>query len=47
MNLGILSYIFMVIVIMAISNIAESSAQAVPSKPGICRLMPHIPPCRG
>nr|UOY17153.1 venom peptide precursor [Dasymutilla gloriosa] len=47
MNLGILSYTFMVIVIMTFSNIAESRAEALPSKPGICKLVPHIPSCRG
>nr|UOY17177.1 venom peptide precursor [Dasymutilla occidentalis] len=47
MNLGILSYTFMVIVIMAFSNIAESRAEALPSKPSICKLVPYIPLCRG
>nr|UOY17207.1 venom peptide precursor [Dasymutilla sicheliana] len=46
MNLGILSYIFTLIVIMAFSNIAESSAEPVRVKPGICKIMPHIPPCK-
>nr|UOY17096.1 venom peptide precursor [Dasymutilla klugii] len=46
MNLGILSYIFMVIVIVAFPNIAESSAEAFRSKPRICRKKPNIPLCR-
>nr|UOY17164.1 venom peptide precursor [Dasymutilla occidentalis] len=47
MNLGILSYTFMVIVIMAFSNIAESNAEAVFTKPNICKVKPRFPPCRG
>nr|UOY17112.1 venom peptide precursor [Dasymutilla chiron] len=47
MNLGSLSYIFMVIVIIAFSNIAESSAEALPSKTSICKLNPMLPMCRG
>nr|UOY17076.1 venom peptide precursor [Dasymutilla klugii]UOY17077.1 venom peptide precursor [Dasymutilla klugii] len=47
MNLGILSYTFMVIVIMAFSNIAESNAEAVFVLPDICNERPRIPQCRG
>nr|UOY17165.1 venom peptide precursor [Dasymutilla occidentalis] len=47
MNLGILSYTFMVIVIMAFSNIAESNAEAVFTKPDICKLRPLLRPCWG
>nr|UOY17106.1 venom peptide precursor [Dasymutilla chiron] len=46
MNLGILSYVFMVIVIIAFSNIAESSAEALLSKYGICKIKPWLPQCR-
>nr|UOY17083.1 venom peptide precursor [Dasymutilla klugii] len=47
MNLGILSCLFMVIVIMAFPNIAESSAEAFPSKYAICKIKPRLPWCRG
>nr|UOY17194.1 venom peptide precursor [Dasymutilla sicheliana] len=47
MNLGILSYIFMLIVIMAFPNIAESSAEPFPSKRRICKIKPKLPWCRG
>nr|UOY17166.1 venom peptide precursor [Dasymutilla occidentalis] len=48
MNLGILPYTFMVIVIMAFSNIAESNAEAVFfTKPDICKVKPLFRPCRG
>nr|UOY17084.1 venom peptide precursor [Dasymutilla klugii] len=47
MNLGILSYLFMVIVIMAFPNIAESSAEAFPSIYNICKIKPRLPRCRG
>nr|UOY17170.1 venom peptide precursor [Dasymutilla occidentalis] len=47
MYLGILSYTFMVIVIMAFSNIAESNAEAVFDIPNICKKRPHILRCRG
>nr|UOY17086.1 venom peptide precursor [Dasymutilla klugii] len=43
MSLGILSYVFMVIVIMAFSNIAESSAE--PWKHPVCGLFPKAPMC--
>nr|UOY17136.1 venom peptide precursor [Dasymutilla gloriosa] len=44
MNLGILSYVFMVIVIMAFPNIAESGADAIPSR--VCN-RPNLRWCRG
>nr|UOY17173.1 venom peptide precursor [Dasymutilla occidentalis] len=47
MNLGILSYVFMVIIIMAFSNIAGSNAEALPSELRICRTKPRSPLCRG
>nr|UOY17103.1 venom peptide precursor [Dasymutilla chiron] len=47
MNLGILSYVFMVIAIIAFSNIAESSAEALPSIPRVCKIKPSLPLCRG
>nr|UOY17110.1 venom peptide precursor [Dasymutilla chiron] len=47
MNLGILSYVFMVIVIMAFSNIADSSAESHAPKRRICKTNPISPLCRG
>nr|UOY17172.1 venom peptide precursor [Dasymutilla occidentalis] len=47
MYLGILSYTFMVIVIMAFSNIAVSNAEALIFEPGICKVKPRLPLCRG
>nr|UOY17132.1 venom peptide precursor [Dasymutilla gloriosa] len=47
MNLGILSYVFMVIVIMAFPNIAESDADAIPIKHRICKRRPNSPWCQG
>nr|UOY17107.1 venom peptide precursor [Dasymutilla chiron] len=48
MNLGILSYVFMVIVIMAFSNIAESSAEAVFVPDHLmCKVRPYLPWCKG
>nr|UOY17127.1 venom peptide precursor [Dasymutilla chiron]UOY17188.1 venom peptide precursor [Dasymutilla sicheliana]UOY17189.1 venom peptide precursor [Dasymutilla sicheliana]UOY17191.1 venom peptide precursor [Dasymutilla sicheliana] len=47
MNLNILWYVFMVIVIMAFPNIAESSAEPFPSKHRICKIKPKLPWCRG
>nr|UOY17168.1 venom peptide precursor [Dasymutilla occidentalis] len=47
MNLGILSYVFMVIIIMAFSNIAGSNAEAFPAIYNICKIKPHLPRCRG
>nr|UOY17130.1 venom peptide precursor [Dasymutilla chiron] len=46
MNLSILSYVFLVIVIIAFSNMAESSAEALPSKRGICKIYPRLSRCR-
>nr|UOY17114.1 venom peptide precursor [Dasymutilla chiron] len=48
MNLGILSYAFMVIVIMAFFNIAESSAEAlfIPRNV-ICKIRPYLSICKG
>nr|UOY17081.1 venom peptide precursor [Dasymutilla klugii] len=47
MNLGILSYVFMVIITMAFSNIAGSNAEALPSALRICRRNPRSPLCWG
>nr|UOY17111.1 venom peptide precursor [Dasymutilla chiron] len=47
MNLGILSYVFMMLVIMAFSNIADNSAEVHAPIRRICKINPMSPLCMG